>query len=120
MSSSVIQIITVIISVIAGGGLVSLLTVRAQKDKIIGEGDVAKANAAKTYHEISMEMVQEARKQMSDMRSQMKDLQSELSLAERKVTALTRKVEELSELLDEKDRIIKQQEKELAALRGGS
>jgi peptidoglycan hydrolase CwlO-like protein len=117
MSNSIIQVITVIISVVAGGGLVSLLTVRAQKDKIIGEGDVAKANAAKTYHEISMEMIQEAREQVSDMRAQMKDLQTELVRAEEKVAILTRKVGELSDLLDEKDRIIRSQEKELAALR---
>lgn len=120
MSSTLIQVITVVVSVITGGGLVSLFTVRAQKDKIIGEGDVAKANAAKTYHEISMEMIQEARQQVADMRSQMKDLQADLTAAEAKVVSLTRKVEELSDMLDEKDRIIRSQEKELALLRGGN
>lgn len=120
MNSMVIQILTIVISIATGGGLVSLLTVRAQRDRIVGESDVSKANAAKTYHEISMEMIEEARQQVAEMRSEMKSMKDELQETNLEVKALRGRVKELTEALDEKDRIIRLQEKELQALRGGS
>lgn len=69
MSGTLGQIISMIVAVISGAGLSQLLTVGAQRRRITGEGAVAEANAAKTYHEMSMEIFREVRQEADKLQS---------------------------------------------------
>lgn len=117
-TSQILSLVTAIMAFVAGGGIVRLFTVRAERNRIIGEGEYAQANAAKTIQEMSMEMLQEARVQVSEMKSDMlsnknamRDLNGEIDLLREKVRVLT-------DELDKKEQIIKEQARELASLKG--
>lgn len=105
----VLQIFTTLASLVIGGGFVRLLTVRAERNKILGEGEVSQANAAKTYHEISMELLAEAREQAKGFKNDIAAMQAQMD-------GLQRKVQELSDLLEEKDREIIERDRRITEL----
>jgi peptidoglycan hydrolase CwlO-like protein len=111
---TVIQIVTIVTSVLAGGGLVRLFTVRAERNKILGEGEVAQANAAKTYHQISMEMIQEARQQTNEFRDRLEDISTKFDRANDELDQLRGRIRDLTSELDERNKRIRELERALA------
>lgn len=105
MSNGWIQVLTLLAAVVSGAGLSQLLTVGAQKRRITGEGAVAEANAAKTYHEMSMEIFREVRLEADK-------LQGKVTLLTTEVESLRVQIHSMSIQLEEKDRLI-------ASLKGG-
>jgi hypothetical protein len=96
---SVSEIIQFIVALISGAGLTQLLTVGAQKRRITGEGAVAEANAAKTYHEMSMEIFREVRQEADKLQLKVSSLTSEVEI-------LRVQIHSMSMQMEEKDRII--------------
>lgn len=100
MGNSWIQILSLVAAVISGAGLSQLLTVGAQKKRITGEGAVAEANAAKTYHEMSMEVFREVRQEADKLHGKVSQLTDE-------VETLRVQIHSMSMQIDEKDRLIR-------------
>ena len=101
MSPLLIQILTIVTSLVAGGGILRLVTIRAERNKILGEGAVERAIADKTYHEMNMEMLREARVELGYLRGEVDELRV--------------RVKNLSTDLDVKDRRIRDLEAQLNA-----
>lgn len=97
--SNIPQILTLLVALISGAGLSQLFTIGAQRRRITGEGALAEANAAKTYHEMSMEVFREVRQEADKLQGKVTQLTGE-------VETLRVQIHQMSAELDEKDRII--------------
>jgi TolA-binding protein len=99
MNPTLSSILTFVVALVSGAGLSQLLTIGAQRRRITGEGSVAEANAAKTYHEMSMEIFREVRLEADKLQGKVTQLTGE-------VETLRVQIHSMSVQMDEKDRII--------------
>lgn len=98
------QLLSLVGALVSGGVLGQLFTLGAQRRRIIGDSAVAEANAAKTYHEMSMEIFREVRVEADKLQSRVQQLTSE-------VENLQRQVHIMNIQLEDKDREIERLKK---------
>jgi len=94
MNGTLGQILSMLVALVSGAGLSQLFTVGAQRRRITGEGAVAEANAAKTYHEMSMEIFREVRLGADKLQDRVSRLITEVEGLQRQVHIMTLQLEE--------------------------
>lgn len=99
MSFTTEQIVSLLVALIAGGVITKLISLPFDKRKSTDDSQLSQASAAKTYHEMSMEIFREVRIEADK-------LQLRVQLLTTEVESLHRQVHLMTLQLEEKDKII--------------
>lgn len=94
------HIVSLLVALAAGGFLTQLLSFGFQKRKSQDDSQLSQASAAKTYHEMSMEIFREVRIEADKLQTRVQQLTTEVESLHRQVHLMTLQLEEKDKIIE--------------------